>query len=88
MKSLESVDMRKHDHRCIKKIGGIIMFTYLKTMANVKLGQKGALFVEYALILAFVVIVGALFLSDGGLKDSISTIFSKTASELNAAAAK
>lgn len=62
------------------------MFEYLKTMAQAKFGEKGALFVEYALILAFVIVVGVVFLSDGGLKDPISKIFSKTGSELGEAA--
>ena len=39
------------------------------------LRQKGALFVEYALILAFVVIVGVTFIGKNGMADSISNIF-------------
>ena len=39
------------------------MVTYVKTMLGAKLGQKGALFVEYALILAFVLVVGVVFLN-------------------------
>lgn len=62
------------------------MFEYLKTMLNAKLGEKGALFVEYALILAFVIVVGVVFLSEGGLKKPISDIFSSTGSELSKAA--
>lgn len=62
------------------------MFEYLKTMLNAKLGEKGAMFVEYALILAFVIVVGVVFLSDGGLKEPISQIFSSTGSELKNAA--
>lgn len=63
------------------------MFEYLKTMLNAKFGEKGAMFVEYALILAFVIVVGVVFLSDNsGVKSSVSTIFSKTGSELSTAA--
>lgn len=62
------------------------MLNYLKTMASVKLGEKGALFVEYALILAFVIVVGVVFLSSGDLNKNITTIFSKTGSELSSAA--
>ena len=62
------------------------MFTYLKTMANVKLGQKGALFVEYALILAFVVVVGAVFLSSGDLATNIQKIFDNANSLVSSAA--
>lgn len=65
------------------------MFEYLKALVHAKLGEKGALFVEYALILAFVIVVGVVFLSDdSGLKSNVSTIFSKTGSELSAAANK
>ena len=62
------------------------MFEYLKTMAQAKFGEKGALFVEYALILAFVIVVGVVFLSSGDLNQSISTIFNSTGSELKNAA--
>ena len=42
------------------------------------LRQKGALFIEYALILAFVVIVGVVFVSKDGIGESINTIFQTT----------
>lgn len=63
------------------------MFEYLKALASAKLGQKGAMFVEYALILAFVIVVGVVFLSgNDSMSSNISTIFSKTGSELTKAA--
>lgn len=51
-----------------------------------KFKQKGALFVEYALILSFVIITGVVFLSDGIVSESIATIFDKTAQMLGIAA--
>jgi len=62
------------------------MINYIKALVDNKLGEKGALFVEYALILAFVIVVGVVFLSDSGLSSNVSTIFSKTGSELSKAA--
>lgn len=62
------------------------MVTYVKTMLGAKLGQKGALFVEYALILAFVLVVGVVFLNDNGLSAAINTIFGKATGTLNSAA--
>jgi len=47
---------------------------------------KGALFIEYALILAFVIAVGVVFLADTGLGDSVTGIFGKTSSTLEQAA--
>lgn len=50
------------------------------------LRQKGALFVEYALILAFVLVVGVAFLSDKGLANSVGKIFNTTGNVLATAA--
>lgn len=50
---------------------------------NSKLRQKGAIFVEYALILAFVATVGAVFLSDNGIVKSITGIFSSASDTLD-----
>lgn len=47
------------------------MLNYLMTLANCKMSKKGALFVEYALILAFVVIVGTVLIG-GGASDANS----------------
>lgn len=62
------------------------MVTYVKTMLGAKLGQKGALFVEYALILAFILVVAAVFLTDTGISGSITRIFNHTSDTLNNAA--
>jgi len=48
--------------------------------------QRGALFIEYALILAFVVIAGAIFLSSNGAADSIQSIFAQAEEKLDQAA--
>lgn len=61
------------------------MVTYVRTMLGAKLGQKGALFVEYALILAFVLVVGVVFLNDTGISTSITSIFTKGKTTLEAA---
>lgn len=61
------------------------MVTYVKTMLGAKLGQKGALFVEYALILAFILVVAAVFLNDTGISGSIKSIFGQTKTTLDAA---
>lgn len=39
--------------------------------------QKGALFIEYAIILAFVVFVGVFFINENGIPENINNIFSK-----------
>lgn len=41
------------------------------------LKRKGALFIEYALILAFVVVIGSFFIADNGIKNSIVSVFDK-----------
>lgn len=64
------------------------MVTYVKTMLGAKLGQKGALFVEYALILAFILVVGAVFIGNDSLADSITGIFTGTKNTVDAAATK
>lgn len=43
-----------------------------------QLRSKGALFIEYALILAFVIGIGGLFVSNNSLPNSIAGIFEKT----------
>ena len=50
-----------------------------------KIRQRGALFIEYALVLAFVIVVGVVFMTNENSK-SIETVFSKTASTLEIAA--
>lgn len=47
-------------------------------MPNTNLQKKGVMFVEYAVILAFIIAVGAIFISDDSLAKSITGIFNKT----------
>jgi len=44
-----------------------------------KLGHKGVMFIEYALILAFICLAGLVFLASDGLGASVGSIFGKTA---------
>lgn len=55
----------------------------LGLLKNIK--QKGALFIEYAVVLAFVVVIGAFFISDGGIKNSIASIFGKAGDTIEVA---
>lgn len=56
----------------------------LKLLKNIKhISQKGTLFVEYAVLLAFVVTVGVVFLSDNTINGSITSIFAKVDKVLN-----
>lgn len=55
----------------------------LGLLKNLK--QKGAMFIEYAMALAFVVVVGVVFISDGSIKNSIASIFGKTGDTLEVA---
>lgn len=64
------------------------MVTYVRSLLGAKLGQKGALFVEYALILAFVLVVGVVFLSDGSIASNIKKIFDGTGTMVEKAAPK
>ena len=60
-----------------KNITGTI---YISTQ---NISRKGALFIEYALLLAFVAIVGVTFTADSSIGGNITNIFSKTASVLD-----
>ena len=51
------------------------MFTILYHLKNRYLSQKAQGIVEYALILAFVVVVAAVLTSSNGLKDAIMGVF-------------
>ena len=62
------------------------MFTILTHLKNRYLSQKAQGIVEYALILAFVVVLAVVLSSDGGLGGAISKIFGTTATKLNSAA--
>ena len=62
------------------------MFTILTHLKNRYLSQKAQGIVEYALILAWVVVLAVVLSSDGGLGGAISGIFNTTANKLNSAA--
>lgn len=62
------------------------MFTILTHLKNRYLSQKAQGIVEYALILAFVVVLAIVLSSDTGLSGAISNIFGKTTNQLNSAA--
>lgn len=62
------------------------MFTILTHLKNRYLSQKAQGIVEYALILAFVVVLAIVLSSDTGLSGAISSIFGKTTNQLNSAA--
>lgn len=50
-----------------------------------KIYKRGALFIEYALLLAFVIGVGAFFVSNNGITSSITDIFGKASATLEEA---
>ena len=58
------------------------MFTILYHLKNRYMSQKAQGIVEYALILAFVVVVAAALLSGGDLSDAVKGIFDNTAAQL------
>lgn len=50
----------------------------MKLLRNIKhIVEKGALFIEYALILAFVAVIGAFFMSDNTMGASITGVFTQ-----------
>lgn len=63
------------------------MFTILTHLKNRYLSQKAQGIVEYALILAFVVVLAVVLSGSDGLSGAISGIFTKTAEQLNGASA-
>lgn len=56
------------------------MFTILEHLKNRYMSQKAQGIVEYALILAFVVVVAAVLTQTDGLSSAISGVFSHTTS--------
>ena len=62
------------------------MFTILTHLKNRYLSQKAQGIVEYALILAFVVVLAVVLSSGDGLGGAISSIFGTTAEKLSTAA--
>lgn len=61
------------------------MFTILTHLKNRYLSQKAQGIVEYALILAFVVVLAVVLSGDTGLSGAISSVFGKTKDQLNSA---
>lgn len=64
------------------------MFTILEHLKNRYLSQKAQGIVEYALLLAFIVVVAAAITNQGGIADSIKTIFDKVKTTMSTAAGK
>ena len=58
------------------------MFTILTHLKNRYLSQKAQGIVEYALILAFVVVVAAALINGGELSNAVKNIFGNTANQL------
>lgn len=58
------------------------MFTILEHLKNRYMSQKAQGIVEYALILAFVVVVAAVLTTDNGLKDAITGVFGNAAEQV------
>lgn len=57
-------------------------------MLNRKIRIKGALFIEYAILLAFITISGLVLTNSSGISGSITNIFKKAANITDTAAAK
>lgn len=64
------------------------MFTILYHLKNRYLSQKAQGIVEYALILAFVVVIAAVLASDGGLGAAIEKVFGAAKDQVQAGADK
>ncbi len=58
------------------------MFTILYHLKNRYMSQKAQGIVEYALILAFVVVVAAVLTTDNGLSQAIKDVFGNAASQV------
>lgn len=54
-------------------------------LSLIKTSRKGAMFVEYAMALAFVMVVGVCFLGNSSIKESIGSIFVNTENILDLA---
>lgn len=59
------------------------MFTILEHLKNRYMSQKAQGIVEYALILAFVVVVAAVLTQSDGLKEAITGVFGNAAEQVN-----
>lgn len=62
------------------------MITYVQYLMNRYLGEKGQGLTEYAIILLLVVIIGMIVWFNFGIKDQISTIYSKIGTDLKSIA--
>ena len=58
------------------------MFTILTHLKNRYLSQKAQGIVEYALILAFVVVLAIVLTNSGGLSGAIKNVFNDTANQV------
>ena len=58
------------------------MFTIFTHLKNRYMSQKAQGIVEYALILAFVVVVAAALINGGNLSNAVKDIFGNTANQL------
>ena len=58
------------------------MFTILTHLKNRYLSQKAQGIVEYALILAFVVVLAIVLTNSGGLSDAIKDVFTNTTTQV------
>ena len=64
------------------------MFTILEHLKNRYMSQKAQGMVEYALILAFVVVVAAVLTTDNGLSEAIKGVFGKATNQVNTGTTK
>ena len=58
------------------------MFTILTHLKNRYLSQKAQGIVEYALILAFVVVLAIVLTQSGGLSEAIKNVFNDTTKQV------
>ena len=58
------------------------MFTILEQLKNRYMSQKAQGIVEYALILAFVVVVAAALINGGELSNAVKNVFNNTTNKL------
>lgn len=59
------------------------MFTILEHLKNRYLSQKAQGIVEYALILAFVVVLAAALTNAGGLREAVLGVFTRATNQVN-----
>ena len=64
------------------------MFTILTHLKNRYLSQKAQGIVEYALILAFVVVLAVVLTQSNGLQNAITDVFGNATTQVNKGAGK